>query len=127
MKRYIVFCSTAILILSSLLIGCTNEKIEQLNVYEMESFQETNLDSLKVIPDPTDISIFNTAFKRAKKNPGIADMADPHYKVELGKETYFLWITEESGTIENVNDTHTTYSLSKESAGEVYQLMKSYY
>jgi hypothetical protein len=124
MKRYIVFCIAIILILSTL-IGCSNEKIEQINIYEMESFQETKQDSLKVIADKTDITIFNTAFKRAKKNPGIADMADPHYKVELGKETYFLWITEDSGTIENVNDTHTTYSLSKKSAKKVYQLLKS--
>lgn len=93
----------------------------------MESFQETKQDSIKVITDTTDISVFDSAFKRAVKNPGIADMADPHYKVELGKETYFLWITEDSGTIANINDSHTTYTLSKKSAREIYQLMMSYY
>ncbi|AZN42628.1 hypothetical protein [Paenibacillus albus] len=107
--------------------GCTHEKIQQISFNKMKSFKEMEQNSLKVISDTDDISVFSKAFKYAKKNAGIADMADPQYKVKLGKETYFLWITEEAGTIENVNNTNTTYSISKKSAGEVYQLIMSYY
>jgi hypothetical protein len=107
--------------------GCANEKTNQIKIYKMKSFQEKEQNSLKVITNTAEISVFSRAFKHATKNPGIADMADPNYKVELGKETYFLWIADEAGTIENVNNTNTTYSLSKKSAEEVYQLMMSYY
>ncbi|RIX59213.1 hypothetical protein D3P08_03385 [Paenibacillus nanensis] len=124
MRKFIAHC-TAILLISSL-IGCTNRQIDKINIYEMESFQETKNDSLKEITDTTDISVIVSAFKLAVKNSGIADMADPHYKVELGTETYFLWIAENSGTIENIKDTHTTYSLSEKSAREIYQLVRSY-
>ncbi|GLX68017.1 hypothetical protein [Paenibacillus glycanilyticus] len=103
--------------------GCTSEKIQQIIVYKMISFQETDQISVKVFRDSSDISVFSKAFKHATKNSGIADMADPQYKVEMGKETYFLWLTDEAGTIENVNNTNVTYTLSKKSAGEVYQLL----
>lgn len=33
---------------------------------------------------------------------GIADMANPEYKVEMGEEAYFLLISEQYGTIKNV-------------------------
>ncbi|SEO66795.1 hypothetical protein SAMN05518847_109186 [Paenibacillus sp. OV219] len=98
-----------------------------MTIYKMVSFQETKQDSLKVITDTTEISIIETAFKGASKNPGIADMADPEYKVELGNDTYFLWIREDAGTIEKINETSTTYSLSMKSAKEVYRLIMSYY
>ena len=51
-------------------------------------------------------------------------MDDPQYKVELGEETYFLWIHEESGTIMNTKDTHTIYSLSDPSVKKVSELIQ---
>jgi len=50
-------------------------------------------------------------------------MADPEYKVELGDESYFLWVSEEYGTIMNLNDTNTIYTLSKSSAKTIKELL----
>ncbi len=125
-KKIILVCGSAVLMLS-LLMSCTNEKNEQVIIYEMDSFQQTKQGSLKIITDQNEISILKTAFNRTKKNPGIVNVADPHYKVELGKEAYFLWVTEEYGTIMNINDTNTTYSLLKKSSIDVYKLTEIYY
>jgi len=89
----------------------------------MESFSKVKEGSLRTFTDLKDVNIFEAAFNNAKKEPGIVDMADPEYKVELGSEAYLLWISEEHGTIMNLNDTHTIYTLSKNSAKAVYELL----
>ncbi|WP_308634087.1 hypothetical protein [Paenibacillus silvisoli] len=122
MKRTIAFCS-AVIFIFAWLAGCTNDKIAYIHIYEMESFQKPKPDSLQVITYTSDIALFSSAIKGAKRNAGIADMADPQYKVDIGEEAYFLWLTEQAGTIENVKDTHTTYSLSKESAKDIFRLL----
>lgn len=45
------------------------------------------------------------------------------FKIEIGEETYFLWIDEKSGTIMNTEDTHTIYSLSNNSIKQVNELL----
>jgi len=105
------------------IVGCSYENIEKVNVFEMESFSKVKEGSLRTFTDLKDVNIFEAAFNNAKKEPGIVDMADPEYKVELGSVAYFLWISEEHGTIMNLNDTHTIYTLSKNSAKAVYELL----
>ncbi|MFS0862250.1 hypothetical protein [Fredinandcohnia sp. 179-A 10B2 NHS] len=105
------------------LIGCSTETIESITIHKMKNFSEVNKEWEFVITDKNDIELFNTAFKSAKKLPGIVDMADPHYKVFLGEETYFLWISKDSGTIMNTVDTHTIYSLSKSNSIKIYGLL----
>ncbi|WP_167578568.1 hypothetical protein [Jeotgalibacillus proteolyticus] len=50
-------------------------------------------------------------------------MIDPEYHVEFGQESYYLWISKEHGTIMNQDDSHTTYSLSHDSAEKIYELV----
>lgn len=50
-------------------------------------------------------------------------MTDPEFKIESGKESYFLWISEDSGTIMNAKDTHIIYSLSESSIKQVNELI----
>ena len=50
-------------------------------------------------------------------------MSDPENRVEIGSETYFLWISEENGTIMNVNNNNTIYSLPKSSARTINGLL----
>ena len=85
----------------------------------MESFSVVKDDSLVEITDTEIINSFKKAFNAAKKQSGVVNMADPEYKVELGKETYYLWISEESGTIMNTKDTHSIYSLDRNSAKKI--------
>jgi hypothetical protein len=108
-----------------LIVGCSisSDKIEKINIYKMKSFSVMEEDSLLTFSESKIINDFMTAFKSAKKVPGIVDMADPEFKVELGDKSYFLWISQESGTIMNVNDTNTIYTLSKSSVKTIYELL----
>ncbi|MCL6572919.1 MAG: hypothetical protein K6T88_14745 [Bacillus sp. (in: Bacteria)] len=103
--------------------GCSSKNIEKIDVYEMESFSIIKEDSLASYTDSKVVSNFVNAFKNANKEQGIVDMDDPEYKVEIGEESYYLWISEEQGTIMNVNDTHTIYTLSKSFAKTINELL----
>lgn len=89
----------------------------------MESFSDIKKDSLTSFTDSKVVNNFVKAFNNAKKNPGKVDMANPEYKVEIGSETYFLWISEEHGTIMNVKNTNTIHNLSKGSAKTINELL----
>lgn len=103
--------------------GCSSENIEKVDVYEMESFSVIKKDSLTSYTDSKAVSNLVKAFNKAKKEPGIVNMVDPEYKVEFGEESYYLWISKEQGTIMNLDDTHTIYTLSKNSANTIYKLL----
>ena len=49
----------------------------------------------------------------------------PQFKVEMGRKSYFLWISEESGAIMDVKDTHTLYELSNKSVEQMNLLVTS--
>lgn len=126
MKKQILRCLiTALLLLA--VSGCSTATNENVTIYEMISFSETNMESKKIITDLKEINILETSFNAANKNPGITDRIDPNYKVDLDNETYFLWINDDSGTIVNVNDTDTTYTLTEESIKEVNEVIISYF
>ena len=95
------------------------ESIEKITIYQME-----NLSKAMVIEDTEVFKTVKEAFNGAEKVPGIVNMDDPQYKVELGEETYFLWIYEISGTIMNTKDTHTIYSLSNKSVKQVSEIIQ---
>ncbi|WHY85735.1 hypothetical protein QNH39_24535 [Neobacillus novalis] len=104
-------------VLLFVLIGCSksSDNTEKVNVYKMVSFSLTEKDSLITFSDSKVIKVFIDAFNNAKRVPGVVDVAEPEYKVELGDKKYFLWIRQESGTIMNLNDRNTVYTLSKSS------------
>lgn len=89
----------------------------------MKNFSTVKEDSLTTFIDLETIKDFSKAFNNAKKEPGIVNMSDPDYKVELGDESYFLWVSEEHGTIMNLSDTNTVYTLSKNSAKTINELL----
>lgn len=103
--------------------GCSSKNIKKVDVYEMESFSVNKKDSLTSYTDPKVISNFVNAFKNAKKEKGVVDMADPEYKVEFGEESYYLWVSEGQGTMMKENDSHTIYTLPKSSAKKIYELL----
>ncbi|TFD96965.1 hypothetical protein [Jeotgalibacillus salarius] len=103
--------------------GCTSEDIEKVDVYEMESFTVIKEGSLTSYTDPEVVGEFVNAFKKAKKEPGVVEMIEPEYKAEIGEESYYLWICTEYGTIMNLEDSHTTYTLSKKSAKKIFDLL----
>ncbi|WP_442598406.1 hypothetical protein [Neobacillus sp. D3-1R] len=110
-------------ILAIILNACSFEKIDQIQVYEMESFSKVKANSFIKIEDKTEINQIRNAIASAKKQPGIVDMADPEFKIVMGKNSYYLWISKDSGTIMNLNDTYTIYSLTKFSAKRVGKIL----
>ena len=103
------------------------EVIDQVVINEMESFSKVKASSEKTLTNKEDIKTIQDAFLNANKEPGEVDMSDPHYKVWLGGDSYYLWIHESSGTIMNTKDTHVIYSLSEKAAQDVYRLLDSIY
>ncbi|WP_417897688.1 hypothetical protein ABN702_15515 [Bacillus haimaensis] len=118
----LIACSTDNKVAPSL-----TENIETLTIYKMVSFSEVEGNSLMEITNPEDIKTLEEAFRSAVKQDGTADMSDPEYKIDFGEDVYYLWISESSGTIMNLVDTHTTYTLSEQSAQSVFELVERSY
>jgi hypothetical protein len=110
-----------ILLLSLMLLGaCSNETLEEATIFDLVNGSEK-----VVLIDKASIEMIIDAINGAKKQPGIVDMADPQYKINLGEEIYFLWLTrsnEKIGTIMNAKDTHTIYTLSEWSTKQLNKL-----
>ncbi|KQL34912.1 MULTISPECIES: hypothetical protein [Bacillaceae] len=112
-----------IILIALLTIGCSSQNIEEVNVYKMDSFSKVGENSLTTYTDSSVMKDFKNAFNSANKEPGIVNMVDPDYKIEFGDKSYFLWISDEHGTIMNTNDTHTIYSLSESSAKKIVEIL----
>lgn len=66
--------------------------------------------------------IFQRAVNNSEKVTGIdVDMANPQYQYNMDQDSYYLWITADSGTIMNTKETTTIYILSSESVKEIYE------
>jgi hypothetical protein len=103
------------------------ENIEIVTINKMMNFSEVDENSLIEITNPEDIKIIEEAFRSAVKQEGSVDMSDPEYKIDFGEDVYYLWIVETSGTIMNLIDTHTIYTLSEQSAQNVFELIERSY
>lgn len=125
MKK-VLFLSFLLVVFVASLGGCSKgiKGIKEINVYEMESFSEVIEDSLVTLTDDKEIQQFKEAFSSAKKQSGIVDMADPQYKVELGGKSFFFWLSPENGTIMDVEDTNTIYSLTDQSVGNINDIFR---
>ncbi|WP_226669660.1 hypothetical protein [Metabacillus litoralis] len=88
---------------------------------------ESNNSETLVIEDRKTIEMIEEAVSNSEKQPGIVNMADPEFKIEIGEETYFLWVDAKSGTIMNTKDTHTIYSLSVRSSKQINDIISYNY
>ncbi|WP_231495888.1 hypothetical protein [Paucisalibacillus sp. EB02] len=118
MKKISLFSALILLIIG--LIGCQSQvkEVEVVKIYQIGDRPNTI-----VIEDKETIDTVKEAVNGANKEPGIVNMADPKYKIEIGEENYFLWIDQNSGTIMNTKDSHTIYTLSDNSVEQIYQLI----
>lgn len=123
MKKIFIFFT----VISFALVGCSQEPKSQIIKQATEKDLKTNSDTkmhvleLKVTEE---IDIFKRALSNSQKEPGIINMANPQYQFNVDEESFFLWITKESGTIMNTEDTHTIYSLSNSSVKEVFEFVQ---
>ena len=125
MKKYLII-SILIFSLIASLSACSKgiKEVKEVNVYELESFSEVKEDSLVTFTDKKAIKQFKKAFSSAKKQPGVVDMADPQYKVELDEKSFFLWLSQDHGTIMDVEDTNTIYTLTNKSVKNVNNIFR---
>ncbi len=118
MKKWLLIILSAFVLLAGW--NMWPEKVKKVEVYKMHaSAGEKSI----TISDSKSVQTFRNAFRNAKKQPGIVDMADPEYKVAMGNKIYFLWIDEEHGTIMNMEDTHRIYTLSRFSAVKIGRVL----
>lgn len=103
------------------IFGCTPNKV---TVIEMESFLKEKQDTKMTFTEQSISNDFTKAIKEAQKRDGIADVTDPDYKIKLGADSYFLWLSEESGMIMFTNDTYTLYKLTDESTAKLNEIME---
>ena len=100
------------------------ENAEKVNIYKMKGFSKIIDDSLIVITDLEEINSIEEAIKGAEKVSGIVDVYDPHYQVEMGGKTYYLWIhNKESGTIMDSIDNRTVSTLSGKSVEKIIKFI----
>jgi hypothetical protein len=97
------------------------KKAEEITVYKLDEESKQF-----VISDQDAIITIKNAIKSATKQPGIVDMANPQYKIHIGDEIYFLWLSMSDGaigTIMNFKDTHTIYTFSKKMTNELKNIL----
>ncbi|MFD1928984.1 hypothetical protein ACFSFY_13155 [Sporosarcina siberiensis] len=125
MKKYLIISIFLFALIASL-SGCSKgiKEVKEVNIYEMENFSEVKEDSLVTFTDKKAIKQFKKAFSSAKKQLVVVDMADPQYKVELGEKSFFLWLSQDHGTIMDVEDTNTIYTLTNQSVENVKNIFR---
>ncbi|WP_025783221.1 hypothetical protein [Sporosarcina sp. D27] len=86
---------------------------QHVTVEQMRSFNEVVPNSEREITQLSDARTFQRAVWTAKKLPGVVDVADPNYKVTIGKNEYYLWlyVGEEVGSMMKVTNTNNLYRL----------------
>ncbi|RJX37269.1 hypothetical protein D3P09_23220 [Paenibacillus pinisoli] len=121
-----------VLLLSLVLSGCASDSS---NVKEkrtatlraMNGLGDGTEGSRKAVTDPEEIAMWHKAIKDAVPEPGIVNMAEPQYQVELGDSVHYLWISEDAGTVMNTGDTHTISTLAPKYAKAVHEAIQRHY
>jgi hypothetical protein len=90
---------------------------------EVNRFDQLKIGTSVSFTEPIEMNTFIDGFKNAQKVPGITNMVNPMFKVTIGEESYFLWLTKGRGTIMNTRDTHTIYELSDQTSKAIQQLL----
>ena len=122
MKKALIFLS----LIGMVLAGCSQEKLvveETASKLDIAITPKENPGTTKLELNKEEIVIFKRAVKDSIKEPGIVNMANPQFQFAIDGESYFLWISEEAGTIMDINDTHTIYTISSGSHKEIYGII----
>jgi hypothetical protein len=104
-----------VLALFTLLIGLMGCQGQAAGLGKVTIYPLNNGTNNIVLEDKEIIKKIEEAISGAEKVPGIVNIADPEYRIELEDKDYFLWINGRSGTIMDNEDTNTIHSLSKSS------------
>lgn len=122
-----IFLLFIIIVMAILVSACSSaQQSESISMTKMNKSEDAVRNSTVEISDSDEIDALKTAIRKANRLPGIVDVAAPDFTFEIGEDSYYLWIQEDAGSIMNTNDTHTLYTLQKQNAKEVYELLNRY-
>lgn len=121
------------LFLMLVLIGCSSQEsspavekqISKISISDATGF-EFNTDFILLFEDKESIDIFDNAISTAEKQPGMVDIVEPDFSLEVAftdgsEDRYFLWLDEtlNGAIIMNIYDTHTIYTVSDDIATQL--------
>ncbi|WP_434399851.1 hypothetical protein M1Q06_12695 [Planococcus sp. 11815] len=106
-------------------LNAEQQAADKIVLYKMESFGQVMENSRLEVTDEQTIELFAEAISRADKVSGIADVADPNFKVEFGEKEFYLWVSANHGSAMDEADTHTLYTLEEQHAEQLYSFLSS--
>ncbi|CAG9620319.1 hypothetical protein [Sutcliffiella rhizosphaerae] len=136
--RFIRVISFIGIILASLLLGCQSKQVNELRAHEITSvsisesagFSNFNTEFFITYEDENSLAFFEQLFTHAKKEQGVADMADPEYDMEVlysngDRHTYYLWAGSpgNQSVLMQLKDTHTIYTTSTEQTLQLLEML----
>ncbi len=107
------------------LLNAEQQSADKIVLHKMQSFGQVMENSQLEVTDEQTIELFAEAISRADKVSGIADVADPNFKVEFGEKEFYLWVGEDHGSVMDVADTDTLYNLEEQHAEQLYSFFSS--
>ncbi|MEZ0482118.1 hypothetical protein [Planococcus sp. SSTMD024] len=121
-----------LLVTAFMLTACQNGLLsdgqhpaDKIVLHQMESFGQVKENSRFEVTDDQTIELFAESISRADKVAGVADVADPDFKVEFGDKALYLWIAEGHGSVMDVEDTYTLYTLEEKDADRIHTFLSS--
>lgn len=107
------------------LISTEQRNADELVLHQMERFGEVKENTRTEVTDTQAIELFADAISRADKLQGIADVIDPDFQLDFGGKTFYLWVSEDQGSVMDESDTHTLYTLKEKDAEALYSYLSS--
>ncbi len=103
----------------------------KVSISNGEGFDTVNTDFIQEYEDEESLEMFHEVITTAVRNKEIVNMATPPYDVQVvdmdgNQYGFHLWVGEmgQKGTLMNVKDTHTIYSISEDLIAPLRSLLQ---
>ena len=107
------------------LISAEQRNADKLILHQMERFGELRESTRTEVTDAQTIELFADAISRADKLQGVANVVDPDFQLDFGGKTFYLWVSEDQGSVMDESDTHALYTLKAKDAEALYSYLSS--
>lgn len=119
MKRFFKYILVFILVIP--FMACSSEGISEITIDDLNNHSKK-----VVLTDENEVNLIMNAINGAEKQLGVVNMAPAPYRINIGDDSYFLWIDPDEssiGTIMNSKDTNIIYTLSKSSTEKINEIL----
>jgi hypothetical protein len=131
-----MWLSVVLLFIASFLTGCqfmeskqpvkiikisstsSDDKVVNVSISNSKGFYHVNQDFFIEYEDASSLSFFEDVYSSAEAIPGIVDMAEPEYDLEVtysdgSTQGFHLWVGDEGekSALMSMDDTNTVYSI----------------